>query len=237
MCAVLAVKNQRWLPKLVSFSRLASDISEAFRPVVPPCVVTTAYGVSWLYLSGCVLHVHNSTFVLTRHKVGYETYKAYRQDPSAKEAAYLSKPSRLALSVTHRAFQFIVWALTHKNNFIMDDIWQGSFRTDHPFHCGLVSTSLGCKSRFKIWGLLFTGLALVPIPSISPSNMPQIAPLAGYEVIWRDATNLQNEMTLTKNKTSNMGLSSIETRFSFLYHSIWTLRFSCLTDGLLLQEP
>ena len=65
------------------------------------------YGVSWLYLSGCVLHVHNSTFVLTRHKVGYETYKAYRQDPNAEEAAYLSEPSRLALSVTQRAFQLI----------------------------------------------------------------------------------------------------------------------------------
>ena len=167
MCAVLAVKHQRWLPKLVSFSRLASDIGEAFRPVMPPCVVTTAYGVSWLYLLGCVLHVHNSTFVLTRHKVGYETYKAYRQDLSAEEAAYLPEPSRLALSVTQRAFQFIasIWALTHKNNFIMDDIWKGSFRTDHPFHCGSVSTSLACKSRFKIWGLIFTGLVLIPILS------------------------------------------------------------------------
>jgi fission process protein 1 len=29
-----------------------SDIGEAFRPVVPPWVVTAAYGVSWLYLSG-----------------------------------------------------------------------------------------------------------------------------------------------------------------------------------------
>jgi mitochondrial fission process protein 1 len=29
-----------------------SDVGEAFRPVVPPWVVTAGYGVSWLYLAG-----------------------------------------------------------------------------------------------------------------------------------------------------------------------------------------
>jgi Mitochondrial 18 KDa protein (MTP18) len=29
-----------------------SDVGEAFRPVVPPWVVTAAYGVSWIYLAG-----------------------------------------------------------------------------------------------------------------------------------------------------------------------------------------
>lgn len=34
-----------------------SDVGEAFRPVVHPAVVTAAYGVSWLYLTGFVKHV------------------------------------------------------------------------------------------------------------------------------------------------------------------------------------
>lgn len=29
-----------------------SDVGEAFRPVVPPWVVTAAYGISWIYLAG-----------------------------------------------------------------------------------------------------------------------------------------------------------------------------------------
>ncbi|KAI8967541.1 mitochondrial 18 KDa protein-domain-containing protein [Mycotypha africana] len=39
-----------------------SDVGEAFRPIVPPVIVTAAYGVSWLYLAG---------------DVGYEGYKAH----------------------------------------------------------------------------------------------------------------------------------------------------------------
>ena len=35
-----------------------SDVGEAFRPVVPPLVVTAAYGISWLYLAGCVAFSH-----------------------------------------------------------------------------------------------------------------------------------------------------------------------------------
>lgn len=38
-----------------------SDIGEAFRPVVPPMLVTAGYAVSWAYLIG---------------DVGYEGYKA-----------------------------------------------------------------------------------------------------------------------------------------------------------------
>lgn len=38
-----------------------SDVGEAFRPIVPPAVVTAAYGISWLYLS---------------LDVGYEGYKS-----------------------------------------------------------------------------------------------------------------------------------------------------------------
>jgi fission process protein 1 len=29
-----------------------SDVGEAFRPIVPPSIVTAAYGISWLYLAG-----------------------------------------------------------------------------------------------------------------------------------------------------------------------------------------
>lgn len=29
-----------------------SDVGEAFRPIVPPALVTAAYGISWLYLGG-----------------------------------------------------------------------------------------------------------------------------------------------------------------------------------------
>lgn len=38
-----------------------SDVGEAFRPIVPPAVVTAAYGISWLYLG---------------LDVGYEGYKS-----------------------------------------------------------------------------------------------------------------------------------------------------------------
>jgi fission process protein 1 len=38
-----------------------SDVGEAFRPIVPPVVVTAAYGISWLYLG---------------LDVGYEGYKS-----------------------------------------------------------------------------------------------------------------------------------------------------------------
>lgn len=39
-------EEQRWT------DTQTSDVGEAFRPVVPPAVVTAAYGVSWLYLAG-----------------------------------------------------------------------------------------------------------------------------------------------------------------------------------------
>lgn len=49
---------------LVASSRYlayTSDVGEAFRPIVPPLVVTAAYGISWLYLG---------------LDVGYEGYKS-----------------------------------------------------------------------------------------------------------------------------------------------------------------
>lgn len=49
---------------LVASSRYlayTSDVGEAFRPIVPPAVVTAAYGISWAYLG---------------LDVGYEGYKS-----------------------------------------------------------------------------------------------------------------------------------------------------------------
>ncbi|KAI7905863.1 mitochondrial 18 KDa protein-domain-containing protein [Cokeromyces recurvatus] len=49
---------------LVASSRYlayTSDVGEAFRPIVPPAIVTAAYGISWLYLG---------------LDVGYEGYKS-----------------------------------------------------------------------------------------------------------------------------------------------------------------
>ena len=44
-----------------------SDIGEAFRPVVPPWLVTAAYGVSWAYVAGCAhFHPNLSSRVLIR---------------------------------------------------------------------------------------------------------------------------------------------------------------------------
>jgi len=40
------------LPQLMGPILQTSDIGEAFRPVVPPWIVTAAYGVSWVYLAG-----------------------------------------------------------------------------------------------------------------------------------------------------------------------------------------
>lgn len=65
-----------------------SDIGEAFRPVVHPTLVTAAYGVSWLYLSG---------------DVAYETFKAHRRGPTPLEASTYSEPTRLALTAVQRS--------------------------------------------------------------------------------------------------------------------------------------
>ncbi len=56
--------GHRYLAYVLLFSHLAllmpdthllyqtSDVGEAFRPIVPPSLVTAAYGISWLYLVG-----------------------------------------------------------------------------------------------------------------------------------------------------------------------------------------
>ncbi|KAH7343844.1 mitochondrial 18 KDa protein-domain-containing protein [Rhizoctonia solani] len=56
--------------------------------LVPPLIVTAAYGVSWAYLAG---------------DVAYETYKAKRHGPSAIEAVNFSEPTRLSIIASQRA--------------------------------------------------------------------------------------------------------------------------------------
>ncbi|KAH0587223.1 Mitochondrial fission protein MTP18 [Termitomyces sp. J132] len=114
-----------------------SDIGEAFRPVVPPWVVTAAYGVSWLYLAG---------------DVGYESYKAHRRGPSPIEAANFSEPTRIGIAAVQRAtFQSIASmalpALT--------------------IHTAVAQAKKAFKNvkniRLRTWGPTATGLAIVPI--------------------------------------------------------------------------
>lgn len=71
------------------YTAYTSDIGEAFRPVVAPWVVTSAYGISWLYLLG---------------DVSYETYKAKIQGPSTTDLATgLSENSRLGMVFVKRS--------------------------------------------------------------------------------------------------------------------------------------
>ncbi|QRV87601.1 hypothetical protein RhiJN_15619 [Ceratobasidium sp. AG-Ba] len=114
-----------------------SDIGEAFRPVVPPAVVTAAYGISWAYLAG---------------DVGYETYKAKRHGPSAIEAANFSEPTRLTLIATQRAvFQSIA-------SMALPAL------TIHTIVKQSARAFVNVKNiRVKAWGPTLTGLAVVPL--------------------------------------------------------------------------
>ncbi|KAF8918482.1 mitochondrial 18kDa protein [Mucidula mucida] len=113
-----------------------SDVGEAFRPVVPPWVVTAAYGVSWLYLAG---------------DVSYESYKAHRCGPTAVEAAYLSEPTRLSLVAVQRAAFQSIASMALPAFTIHTAVKQA----DKAF--------MNAKNvRVKTWGPTMTGLAIVP---------------------------------------------------------------------------
>ncbi|KAJ7638587.1 mitochondrial 18 KDa protein-domain-containing protein [Roridomyces roridus] len=114
-----------------------SDIGEAFRPVVPPWVVTAAYGVSWLYLAG---------------DVSYESYKAHRRGPTPLEAANFSEPARIGLvGVERAAFQSIA-SMALPALTIHTAVKQAKKAFDK------VQTP-----RLRAWGPTVTGLAIVPI--------------------------------------------------------------------------
>ncbi|RXW21184.1 hypothetical protein EST38_g4674 [Candolleomyces aberdarensis] len=114
-----------------------SDIGEAFRPVVPPWIVTAAYGVSWLYLSG---------------DVAYESYKAHHRGPTPIEAVNFSEPTRLAIAAVQRAtFQSVA-------SMALPAL------TIHTLVAQSKKAFVNAKSpRIKTWGPTVTGLAIVPI--------------------------------------------------------------------------
>ncbi|KAJ7591353.1 mitochondrial 18 KDa protein-domain-containing protein [Mycena floridula] len=114
-----------------------SDVGEAFRPVVSPWIVTAAYAVSWMYLTG---------------DVAYETYKAQRRGPSPVEAVYFSETSRLALAAVQRAtFQSIA------------SMALPAF-TIHTAVKQAKKAFVNAKNpRIKTWGPTVTGLAIVPV--------------------------------------------------------------------------
>ncbi|WVR04478.1 hypothetical protein IAU60_001481 [Kwoniella sp. DSM 27419] len=70
------------------YTAYTSDIGEAFRPVVPPYIVTAAYGVSWAYLVG---------------DVAFTTYKSKQFGPTPLEAANVSEPTRLTMVAVKRS--------------------------------------------------------------------------------------------------------------------------------------
>ncbi|KAF9468879.1 mitochondrial 18 KDa protein-domain-containing protein [Collybia nuda] len=114
-----------------------SDVGEAFRPVVPPWIVTAAYGVSWLYLAG---------------DVGYESYKAHHRGPSPAEAANISEPTRIGIVAVQRAAFQSIASMALPAFTIHTAVAQAkkAFRnTQNP--------------RMKMWGPTITGLVIVPI--------------------------------------------------------------------------
>ncbi|KAH7916766.1 mitochondrial 18 KDa protein-domain-containing protein [Hygrophoropsis aurantiaca] len=114
-----------------------SDVGEAFRPVVPPFIVSAAYGVSWLYLAG---------------DVGYESYKAHRRGPTPLEAAHFSEPARLAMAASKRAVFQSIASMALPAFTIHTAVKQAkkAFTNVH-------------NPRVKTWGPTLTGLAIVPV--------------------------------------------------------------------------
>ncbi|KAH9179922.1 mitochondrial 18 KDa protein-domain-containing protein [Lactarius sanguifluus] len=113
-----------------------SDVGEAFRPVVPPALVTAAYGVSWIYLAG---------------DVGYESYKAHRHGPTPFDAAHFTEPTRIGLVAVKRAVFQSVASMALPAFTIHTAVKQAKKAFDK-------STNL----RLRAWGPTVTGLAIVP---------------------------------------------------------------------------
>jgi len=113
-----------------------SDVGEAFRPVVPPSLVTAAYGISWLYLAG---------------DVGYESYKAHRRGPTPFEAAHFTEPTRVGLVTVKRAAFQSVASMALPAFTIHTAVKQAKKAFDK-------SSNL----RLRSWGPTVTGLAIVP---------------------------------------------------------------------------
>jgi fission process protein 1 len=83
-----------------------SDIGESFRPVAHPGLIRTAYGISWLYLTGDVLHEGYKAYISNQATLRggqvvsplpeWLTPKSAEKSPSS-EGTY--KPEQVAKSV------------------------------------------------------------------------------------------------------------------------------------------
>ncbi|KAH9978001.1 mitochondrial 18 KDa protein-domain-containing protein [Lactifluus volemus] len=113
-----------------------SDVGEAFRPIVPPSLVTAAYGISWLYLAG---------------DVGYESYKAHRRGPTPFQAAHFTEPTRVGLVAVKRAAFQSVASMALPAFTIHTAVKQAKKAFDKS-----------SNPRLRAWGPTVTGLAIVP---------------------------------------------------------------------------
>ncbi|KAJ6539063.1 mitochondrial 18 KDa protein-domain-containing protein [Mycena capillaripes] len=114
-----------------------SDIGEAFRPVVPPYIVSAAYAISWLYLAG---------------DVSYESYKAQRLGPTPLEAAHFSEPVRIGLVAVERATFQSLASMALPALTIHTAVKQAKKAFDKAKN-----------PRLRTWGPTVTGLAIVPV--------------------------------------------------------------------------
>ncbi|KAJ7937327.1 mitochondrial 18 KDa protein-domain-containing protein [Mycena leptocephala] len=114
-----------------------SDVGEAFRPIVPPWLVSAAYGVSWLYLTG---------------DVSYESYKAHRRGPTPLEAAHFSEPVRIGMTAVERATFQSIASMALPALTIHTAVKQAKKAFDRVQ-----------SPRLRTWGPTFTGLAIVPV--------------------------------------------------------------------------
>jgi len=104
---------------------------------VPPWVVTAAYGVSWLYLTG---------------DVAYESYKTHRRGPSPIEAVNSSEPTRVGIAAVQRATFQSIASMALPAFTIHTAVAQSRkvFRS-------------ATNPKVRTWGPTMTGLAIVPI--------------------------------------------------------------------------
>jgi len=154
-----------------------SDIGEAFRPLVPPWVVTAAYGVSWIYLTG---------------DVSYESYKAHRRGPTPLEAANFSETARLGIVAAQRAtFQSIA------------SMALPAFTIHTAVRQAKKAFVNAQNVRIRTWGPTMTGLAIVPIlPFLFDHPVEHVTDLAFDWIRKRlisrpdDGTNLRDKHDL-----------------------------------------
>ncbi|KAJ7068011.1 mitochondrial 18 KDa protein-domain-containing protein [Mycena amicta] len=114
-----------------------SDVGEAFRPLVPPAVVTACYGISWLYLIG---------------DVGFHSYKTHRNGPSALEAAHFSETTRVAFAAVERAAFQSIASMALPALTIHTAVKQAKKAFDKSQN-----------PKLRAWGPTVTGLAIVPV--------------------------------------------------------------------------